>query len=156
MFHRSVCGAAVAASLCLAGSAFAQEAKYGTAAEARAMLEKAIVAVTADKAKAIDMFNEGEGGFRDRDLQPFCFNKGDGLLVAATVPALIGKDTSANVDKTGKPFGKEIRAAVAANADGKISEISYMFPRPGETEPVQKVSFVTGVGDLGCGVGYYK
>jgi hypothetical protein len=32
-----------------------------------------------------------------------------------------------------------------------------MFPKPGTTAPpVSKVSFVTRVGDLGCGVGYYK
>ena len=38
-------------------TAFAQ----GTAAEAKAMLEKAVTAVKADKAKALDMFNTGEG-----------------------------------------------------------------------------------------------
>ena len=32
-----------------------------------------------------------------------------------------------------------------------------MFPKPGPNKtPVPKVSFVTRVGDLGCGVGYYK
>jgi hypothetical protein len=32
-----------------------------------------------------------------------------------------------------------------------------MFPRPGaDKTPVQKVSFVTKTGDLGCGVGHYK
>jgi hypothetical protein len=32
-----------------------------------------------------------------------------------------------------------------------------MFPKPGTTAPTfPKVSFVTRVGDLGCGVGYYK
>jgi hypothetical protein len=32
-----------------------------------------------------------------------------------------------------------------------------MFVRPGlDTTPVPKVSFVARVGDLGCGVGYYK
>ena len=35
----------------------------------------------ADKAKALDMFNKGEGGFKDRDLQPFCFNVSDGNLL---------------------------------------------------------------------------
>ena len=40
--------------------------------------------------------------------------------------------------------------------EGTISEVSYMFPRPGETEPAQKISFVTKVGDIYCGVGYYK
>jgi hypothetical protein len=34
--------------------------------------------------------------------------------------------------------------------------VDYEFPKPGTTEPVAKESFVTRVGDLGCGVGYYK
>ena len=32
------------------------------------MLERAVAAVKKDKAKALDMFNKGEGGFKDRDL----------------------------------------------------------------------------------------
>jgi hypothetical protein len=43
-------------------------AEFGTAEEAKAMLERAVAAVKEDKAKALDMFNKGEGGFRDRDL----------------------------------------------------------------------------------------
>jgi hypothetical protein len=44
-----------------------------------------------------------------------------------------------------------------AAIEGKITEVSYMFPRPG-TDPTlfEKVTFVTGVADLGCGVGYFK
>jgi hypothetical protein len=38
------------------------------------MLDKAVAAVKADKAKALDMFNKGEGGFLDRDLYVFCAN----------------------------------------------------------------------------------
>jgi hypothetical protein len=37
---------------------------YGTSEEAKAMLEKAVAAVKQDKAKALDMFNKGEGGFK--------------------------------------------------------------------------------------------
>ena len=41
--------------------------------------------------------------------------------------------------------------------EGQITEVSYMFPKPGtDTTPVAKISLVTKVGDLGCGVGYYK
>ena len=42
--------------------------------------------------------------------------------------------------------------------EGQITEVSYMFPRPGaDKTPVAKASLVTRVGDdLGCGVGYYK
>ena len=117
------------------------------------MLEKAVAAVKADKAKAVASFNAGTDGFKDRDLAPFCFNKSDGKLVASTVPSLVGTDIRAQKDKTGKAFGEELYKAAI---DGKITEVSYMFPRPGETEPVQKTSFFTGVGDLGCGVGYFK
>jgi len=40
--------------------------------------------------------------------------------------------------------------------EGQITEISgYLFARPTDPKPVPKNSFVTRVGDLGCGVGYY-
>jgi signal transduction histidine kinase len=129
------------------------EAQFGTAAEAKAMLEKAVAAVKADKAKAIEMFNKGEGGFKDRDLYVFCFNISDGKVVATQAKNRIGMDARTNTDKTGRNFGKDLYDAAQ---DGKFTEVSYMFPRPGETEPVAKVSFVTKVADLGCGVGYYK
>ena len=57
---------------------------------------------------------------------------------------------------SGKLFGVDIYAAVQ-KPEGEITEVSYMFPRPGaDKTPVQKVSLATKVGDLGCGVGYYK
>jgi signal transduction histidine kinase len=131
-----------------------QQPQLGTAAEAKAMLEKAVTAVTADKAKALAMFNNGEGGFKDRDLYPFCFDSGNGTVAATAAKNLVGTDVRALKDKTGKPFGEELyKAAQKAT----ITEVSYMFPRPGtDTTPVEKISFVTKVGDLGCGVGYYK
>jgi hypothetical protein len=154
MLHKLVIGALGAMALLSSTSAFAQ----GTAAEAKAMLEKAVAAVKADKAKALDMFNKSEGGFLDRDLYPFCFNISDGKAVAGGSAAsrkLIGTDVRTLKDSTGKAFGVDLYAAAAK--EGQIIEVSYMFPKPGDnTTPVQKVSFVTKVGDLGCGVGYYK
>jgi hypothetical protein len=145
--------AASIAVLAFSPMAFAQQAKYGTPAEARAMLEKAVAAVKMDKMKALASFNAGTDGFKDRDLQPFCFNKSDGVITAATSAPTLGKDVRSLKDSTGKAFGGEIFSAAI---DGKVTEVSYLFPRPGETEPVSKVSFVTGVGDQGCGVGYFK
>ena len=78
-----VIGAVSAAALTL--SAAGQD-RFGTAQEARAMLDKAVAAVKADKTKALDMFNKGEGGFLDRDLYPFCFNISDGKIVAVGNP----------------------------------------------------------------------
>ena len=42
-------------------------AEFGNAVEAKAMLEKAVVAVKADKATALAQMAKGENGFRDRD-----------------------------------------------------------------------------------------
>jgi hypothetical protein len=50
------------------------QGQFGTAAEAKAMLEKAVTAVKADKAKTLDQMQKGEGGFKDRDLYAFCAN----------------------------------------------------------------------------------
>ena len=128
----------------------AAQAQYGTAAEAKAMLEKAVGALKANKAKALAEFTKGEGGFKDRDLYPFCGGP-DGNFTAH--PSLTGKSLKDLKDKAGKPLGAEMYKAAT---EGKISEVSYMWPRPGQTEPVQKVSYVTKVSDQVCAVGYYK
>jgi signal transduction histidine kinase len=140
----------------LSGAAFAQQAG-GTADEAKAMLMKAVDAVKADKTKALAMFNNGESGFRDRDLYVFCTNASDGKFVAnPNAKQLIGQDVRTLKDATGKPFGAEIYAA-SQKPEGEISEVAYMFPKPGaDKTPVPKASFATRVSDLVCGVGYYK
>ena len=153
MLRKVMIGALASLAMTLSTGALSQ-AQFGTAAEAKAMLEKAVAAVKADKEKARAMFNKGEGGFKDRDLQPFCFNVSDGKLVAATVPNLLGTDVRALTDKAGKVFGQEVYQGAI---EGKVTEVSYMFPRPGiDPTPFEKVSFVTRVADLGCGVGYFK
>jgi hypothetical protein len=153
--HISKLGFAAAACFLMVQTAQAQQAPNGLPTEAKAMLEKAVAAVKADKAKALDMFNAGEGGFyvKERDLFPFCFNVADGKIVATQNKQALGKDTRTFKDPSGKAFGQEIYQA--GEKQGQISEIHYMFPKAGKTTPVPKVSFVTGVGDLGCGVGYY-
>ena len=158
MLRTSMIAAVSAAVLMFSPTAFAQQAG-GTAAEAKAMLMKAVAAVKADKAKALDMFNKGEGGFLDRDLYVFCSNVSDGKNVAVGNPnakQLLGVDARTLKDATGKPFGVELYAGYQ-KPEGEITEVSYMFPRPGaDKTPVPKVSLVTRAGDLGCGVGYYK
>jgi len=154
MFCRLLISAAAVTALAFASAAFAQQ-QLGTAQEARAMLDRAVAAVKADKLVALARFNKGADGFKDRDLYPFCFNLSDGKFVAA-IEQLIGTDTRALKDPTGKVFGPELYDA-AQKPEGQITEVSYMFPRPGaDTRPVPKVTFVTKAGDLGCGVGYYK
>ena len=159
MIRSFIIAAASAAVLTLSATAFAQQADHGTADETKAMLTKAVAALKADKAKTLDMINKEEGGFLDRDLYVFCANVSDGKSVALGNPnakQLLGVDVRTTKDANGKAFGQEFWDAYQ-KPEGEITEVSYMFVRPGpDKTPVQKVSFVTRVGDLGCGVGYYK
>jgi signal transduction histidine kinase len=151
MFRNSVFAAAAAAALVLSTAALVQAAQYGTAEEARAMLDKAVAAVKADKTKALGMFNKGEGGFKDRDLYVFCANASDSIETAH--PTHKGAKLKDIKDVKGFAFGEEIMRTAT---EGKVSEITYLWPRPGSKKPIEKVSFVTKVGDQICGVGYYK
>ena len=153
MFRTLIIGAVSA--LTLSAASFAQQG--GTPQEARAMLDKAVAAVKADRDVALAMFLKGESGFRDRELYPFCFRIADGKLLASPKAVPAGTDARTLKDSTGNSYGEAIYAA-AQKPEGQITEVpSYMFPKPDTTAPTfEKVSFVTKVGDLGCGVGYYK
>jgi len=159
MIRCFVITAATATVLVFPPAALAQKPDHGTAEEARAMLAKTVAALKADKEKTIEMINKGEGGFLDRDLYPFCSNVNDGKVVAIGNPntkQVIGMDTRKLNDATGTAFGMQLYEAYL-KPEGQITEISYKMERPGPDKAlVPKISFVTRVGDLGCGVGYYK
>jgi signal transduction histidine kinase len=126
-------------------------AQYGTATEAKAMLKEAVVAVQKDKARALDRFNKGEGGFRDRDLYVFCANASDGALTAH--PTMKGEHLQDIKGKKGFPVGQEMMQKAT---EGTIKEVTYWWPRPGADTPLEKTSFYTKVGDQVCAVGYYQ
>ncbi len=148
MRHHTIRSALVAFAFLLAPIASAAE--YGTAEEARAMFDRVVAAVQADPAGALAKFNSGAEGFKDRDLYPFCVGP-DGVMTAH--PALAGKHMSEIKDVDGKMVVEEM---VKAAEEGKVAEVEYKWPRPGSTEPLPKVSYVTKIGDQVCGVGYYK
>ena len=136
---------------CMLGSNVALAAgEYGTAAEAKAMLDRAVVEVKKDKNAALAKFNKGDAGFKDRDLYVFCGNP-DGTTTAH--PTHLGKNMKELKDKKGKAFGEEMFKVAE---EGKYKQVAYMWPKPGGTDPVEKSSYVTKVGDQVCGVGYYK
>ena len=145
---RTMMSLLVAIALLASTSAYAAE--FGTSDEAKALLDKAVKELKKDKAAALQKFTKGEDGFKDRDLYPFC-GGADGMFTAH--PSLVGKSLRELKDKSGKPLGEEIYKTAQ---EGKVSQVEYMWPRPGQTDPVKKVSFVTKVGDQVCAVGYYK
>lgn len=101
------------------------------------MLEKALAAIKADKAKALETMQKGEGGFKDRDLYVFyvfCANASDGIFTVH--PALRGQSMRGLKDKTGKELGDEM---MKVSSEGKFEEVGHMWPRPGaDTTPVQR------------------
>jgi hypothetical protein len=159
MVGKFVIAAPAAAVIALSPAAFARQSG-GTAAEAKAMLMRAIAAAKADETKALEMFNKGEGGFRDRDLYVFCINTSDGAIVATGNPNLkeaLGTDIRSAQNSTGDAFGEEIYAAIQ-KPEGQITEVSYMAPKPGADDTIAaRVSLIARAdADLGCGVSYYK
>ena len=109
-------------------------AQFGTAEEAKAMLERAVAAVKEDKAKALDMFNNGEGGFKDRDLYVWCANASDGIVTAQPYVNR-GKQLRDIKGKHGAPFGETIMQNAT---EGTIKETTYWWPRPGGTSPSRR------------------
>lgn len=138
---------------CVVSILFTQAAigqQYGTASEARAMLERVVAAMKADPAATIEQFNKSDPKFSDRDLYPTCAGP-DGRMVANPNPARLGIVQKDSKDASGKPYGEELARA----QEGLFSEVSYLSPRPGaDKTPVPKIAFVTKVAGYICLVGY--
>ena len=146
-----VIGPAAVLVLFLSTSRPAAQAQFGTEAEAKAMLNRAVAAVKENKEKALETFNKGEGGFKDRDLYVFCANAADGVLTAH--PYLKGEHLQDIKGKKGFPLGQAVDQTAT---EEKIDQVTYWWPRPGSDKPLEKHSFYTKVADQTCGVGYYK
>ena len=67
--------------------------QFGTAEEARAMLDRAIAALNVNQARALSEFNNTKNTqFHDRDLYISCYNTADGKFTAFPSRAMIGAD----------------------------------------------------------------
>lgn len=131
----------------------ASAAEFGSAAEAKAMIDKAAVALKAGEADALAKFNDAAGGFRDRDLYVFCFETAGGKFTAHPNKALVGTDVRALKERDGSPLGDKL---FAAPKEGAVASVEYKFPRPGGSDPVAKETYLVKVAGQACGVGYYK
>jgi len=84
------------------GAAGAQQS--GNTDDAKALLAKAATAVKADKAGLLARFDDPQGGFKDRDLYVFCFDRTSGTVLVGR-PTTKGKDVRTLMDPTGNRFG---------------------------------------------------
>ena len=109
------------------------------------MLNRVITALKDDKRKALEDFNDGNGGFKDRDLYVLCANASDGIITASP--------SSNGMNLSDFPPGKNVMKTAT---EGEVRETTYWWPRPGSSKPLRKHTFYTKVGDQICGVGYWE
>ena len=101
---------------------------------------------------ALEQMTEGSGGFKVKDLYPFCANS-KGILVGH--PVNIGFNILDFVDSDGKNVGEEF-LRVAKNK--KINKVTYKLPRitTEDTKEFEKTALVTKVKKYICAVGFYS
>ncbi len=135
-----------------AGDAWAKSHK-GTAAEAKAMLTRAVAAMKANKRMALADFSAGKKGFKDRDLFVFCARLSDRVMVAhGGYSPIVGVKMSKLVTKKGRRFGDEI---LDMARPGKIKVIKYETRNWKTKKRAAKEIFFTKVAGHACGVGYF-
>ena len=115
------------------------------------MLEKVVTAMKANKTQTLQDITAGK--YKEKDLYPFCGGADGNFTAHGANAGLVGQSLKERKDPTGKVYGADFYKDAQA---GKFAEVSYMYARPGETNPVPKVAYITKVDDQVCGVGYYK
>jgi len=145
----------LAASALLGGIGSAGAEEFGTSAQAKAMIQRAIEALQANEGDAIKAFND-KNQFHVLDLYVFCINLADGKFTSQLDQSLVG--TSAESLRYGQDqYGKRLLSTLREAPEGKVISVAYNALRPGtKSGAVPKVSFVARVGNQGCGVGYYR
>nr|WP_315489175.1 cache domain-containing protein [uncultured Rhodoferax sp.] len=139
-------------SLMMSGAALA--ADQGTAAEAEAMVKKAVAYIKANgPEKAYEEFTNGKS-FKDRDLYIIVYDLNGKNLAQGANPKLVGKDLIGLKDPDGKPL---IQMFVdLAKTKGKGWVEGYKFLNPVTQKIEGKAMYLERVGDTLVGCGIYK
>lgn len=139
-------------SLMMAGTA--QAADQGTAAEAEAMVKKAVAYIKANgPEKSYEEFTNGKS-FKDRDLYIIVYDLNGKNLAQGANPKLVGKDLIGLKDPDGKPL---IQMFVdLAKTKGKGWVEGYKFLNPVSQKIEGKAMYLERVGETLVGCGIYK
>lgn len=137
-----------------ASAALAQE--RGTAAEAKAMAEKAAAHVkSAGKEKAFADFTAKGSGWQSKDLYVFAIDMDGNTLGHGGNPALVGKNIGALKDPSGKAFVVEFANVAKTKGSGWVD---YQFLDPQTKKTLPKSSYIIKLPEASAylGVGIYK
>ncbi len=134
--------------------AYAQAAR-GTAAEAKALLDKAVAYYKANgEAKAFAAFNDPKGQFVNKDLYIFALDMTGKVIAHGANAGLIGKDMSKTPDADGKLFMNEMVNVAKTKGKGTVD---YKWENKVTKKVEPKSSYVEKVAaNVALGCGYYK
>lgn len=143
---------AVLMSLAMLGVAHANE--RGTAAEAEAMVKKAVAYIKANGTeKAYEEFTNGKS-FKDRDLYIIVYDLNGKCLAQGANAKLVGKDLIGLKDPDGKPLIKMFVDLAKEKGKGWVE--GYKFMNPVSQKMEGKAMYLERVGDTLVGSGIYK
>ena len=138
----------------LAGGAAYAEVQKGTAAEAVAMVKKAIQYLdTNGREKAFAEFSNPKGKFVDRDLYITVYDMTGTCLAHGFNQKMVGKNMIDLKDPDGKAFVKE-RIETAKTKDKFWLDYKYVNPMTKQIE--QKSQYVEKKGEILINCGIYK
>ena len=136
--------------------AAAQDKSKGTAAEATAMVGKAVAHIKkVGREKAFADFNDKKGAFTDRDLYVVVYDMKGKVLAHGANEKMIGKDVIDLRDNDGKYFVKERVEMMSKSPEAKgWQDYKFMNPVSRQIEP--KSMYLQRHEDLIVGTGIYK
>ena len=122
-----------------------------------AMVEKAAVLLEAKGKAAFSEFRTRDSEWWFGNTYLFVYDKDMNVLLNPAFPEREGTNVHGGKDVNGKLFHDEFMKVVQTRGSGWVD---YMFPKPGQTQPAQKWSYVKAVnidGNLGLiGTGFYS
>lgn len=125
-----------------------------TPEEAMALLDKAVAAVRADPAAAIEAFNNSAGPYVYDDLYVFALDGESGVFKAhGAKRKMVGTSGGDLQDPEGKPIGQQIISIAKSKGGG---EIDYVWPNPVTRKVESKHTVFREVDGLVVCVGYYS
>jgi len=136
----------------MVGSVWAAEGG-GSAAEAQALLARAVALIESDGAEAAyARFTDPAGGFVDRDLYVFVVGFDGKTLAHGGSKALVGKEVHTLKDANGKAFIQEMIEVARDKGEGAVD---YRWTNKTTKKIEDKRTFVRRAGNTMVGVGIY-
>jgi len=145
---------AIALTALIATYVTATAGSFGTADEARVLVDKAVnLLIVEGKAKAYPAFDDPLGPFVDRDLYIFVVDLKGTVEAHGSNKGLVGKSLFNLKDADGKPFVQDMIKLASDKGEGWVD---YQWPNPLTKKVEGKSSYIKKVGDVFLGVGIYK